>query len=110
VIFGPTRFSGKGWEMADKPNKYDASVQSGKLQRAEDAVRAVSEYEAAGAALRAKTERLKALRLAREAELATTAPKASTAARKTIAKKKKASTGGSLSDWLDREAQEGRRG
>jgi hypothetical protein len=94
--------------MADKPNKNNASVQSGTLQRAEDAARAVSEYEAAAAALRAKTERLKALRLAREAELAT-APKASAPARKTVVRKKKASTG-SLSDWLDRQAQEGRRG
>jgi hypothetical protein len=108
MIFGPPRFSGKGREMTDKSNKYDASIQFGKLQREEDAKRAASEYEAAATALRAKTERLKALRLARDAELAT-APKPSTPARKTVGRKKKASTG-TLSDWLDREAKEGRRG
>ena len=94
--------------MADKSKNHDANVQFAKLQRAEDAKRATSEYETAATALRAKTERLKALRLARDAELAA-APKPSTPARKTIARKKKVSSG-SLSDWLATEAKEGRRG
>ena len=51
---------------------------------------------------------LKALRLARDAELAA-APKPSTPAKKTIARKKKANSG-SLSEWLATEAKEGRRG
>jgi hypothetical protein len=93
--------------MADKSKKHDANVQFAKLQRAEDAKKAASEYETAATALRAKTERLKALRLARDAEQAA-APKPSVPAKKTVAKKK-ASTG-SLSDWLNGEAKEGRRG
>jgi hypothetical protein len=94
--------------MADKSKKHDASVQFAKLHRAEDAKKAASEYETAATALRAKTERLKALRLARDAELAA-APKPSAPAKKTVVRKKKASTG-SLSDWLNTEAKEGRRG
>ncbi len=41
-----------------------------KLQREQDGKKAMAEYEAAGIATRAKTEKLKALRLARDAELA----------------------------------------
>jgi hypothetical protein len=39
------------------------------MQRAEDGRKAMLEYEAERAAVRAKTERLRKLRLAREAEL-----------------------------------------
>ena len=88
--------------MADKSKKQDASAQFAKLQRAEDAKRAASDYESAAAALRAKTERLKALRLARDAA----APPAAPPKRK--AKKKGA--GGSLGDWLDGQAKDGRSG
>jgi hypothetical protein len=101
-------FQTKDGNMADKSKKHDANVQFAKLQRAEDAKKAASEYETAATALRAKTERLKALRLARDAEEAA-APKPAAPAKKTPAKKKKASTG-SLSDWLNGEAKEGRRG
>lgn len=52
-----------------------SEAQLKKLQRAEDGRKAMAEYEAEQAAVRAKTERLRALRLAREAELAA-APKA----------------------------------
>jgi hypothetical protein len=45
-----------------------------KDQRARDGAKAMAEYEAAGVAMRKKTERLKALRLAKEA--ADTAPEA----------------------------------
>jgi hypothetical protein len=38
-----------------------------KDQRARDGAKAMAEYEAAGVAMRKKTERLKALRLAKEA-------------------------------------------
>ena len=55
------------------------------------------------AAVRAKTERLKALRLARDAA----APEQEPAAVKPKAKKK---SKGSLSNWLDGQAKEGRRG
>jgi hypothetical protein len=93
----------KDGEMADKSNKHEANAQFAKLQRANDAKKAMSEYETEAVALRAKTARLKALRLAREA--ATPAPAAPAPKRKA----RKKSTG-SLSDWLDGEAKEGRRG
>jgi len=88
--------------MAEKSKKHEANVQFAKLQRAEDAKKAASEYESAAVALRAKTERLKALRLARDAA----APPPAPAAPKRKAKKKAAS--GSLADWLDGEAKDGR--
>ena len=74
---------------------------SPKLQRANDAKKATFEYESTAAALRLKTERLKALRLARDAA----APPPAPAAPKRKAKKKST---GSLSDWLDGQAKEGR--
>jgi len=86
--------------MADKSKKNEACVQFAKLQRAEDAKKATSEYEATAAALRAKTERLRALRLERDAA-APAAPK-----RKSKAK----GNGASLLDFLDGQAKEGRNG
>ena len=87
--------------MAEKSDKPEANVQFAKLQRANDAKKATSDYDSAAAALRAKTERLKALRLARDA--AAPAP----AAPKRSAKKK---SKGRLTDWLDGQAKEGRNG
>jgi hypothetical protein len=52
--------------MADKSTR-EANAQFAKLQRAQDGKRAASDYEAEMAAVRAKTERLRALRLARDA-------------------------------------------
>jgi len=91
--------------MADKSRKHEANAQFAKIQRANDAKKATSDYETAAAALRAKTERLKALRLARDAAAP---PEAAAPKRKAAGKKKGKS--GSLSDWLDGEAKEGRRG
>ena len=91
----------KDGEMAEKPNKHEATAQFAKIQRANDAKKATFEYESTAAALRAKTERLKALRLARDAA----APPPAPAAPKRKAKKKST---GSLSDWLDGQAKEGR--
>lgn len=87
--------------MAEK-SKYEAGVQFAKLQRAQDAQKATAEYEAAAQEQRAKTARLKALRLARDATAAKTAPAAANS------KKKKAKPA-ALSDWLDGEAKGGRR-
>jgi hypothetical protein len=100
---GHGRFSTKDGDMAEKSNKHEANAQFAKTQRANDAKKATSEYESAAAALRVKTERLKALRLARDAA----APQVAPAAPKRKAKKK---SDASLSDWLDGEAKEGRRG
>ncbi len=90
--------------MAEKSKRHEANAQFAKLQRAEDAKKATSDYETAAVALRAKTERLKALRLARDAAAAQ--PESAAAKRKA---KKKGNSGG-LSTWLDGQAKEGRRG
>jgi hypothetical protein len=92
----------KDGEMADKSNKHEMNAQFAKLQRANDAKKATSEYESTAAALRAKTERLKALRLARDAA----APPPAPAVPKRKARTKKST--GNLSDWLDGQAKEGR--
>ena len=89
--------------MAEKSNKHEANAQFAKVQRANDAKKATSEYESAAVALRAKTERLKALRLARDAA----APPPEPAAPKRKSRKK---AEGKLSEWLDGQAKEGRRG
>lgn len=95
--------------MNDTSEKNGANAQFAKEQRLNDAKQAMAEYEAAAIATRAKTERLRAMRLAREA-VAPAAP----------AKKRKAATGkkaksgdgqasGNLADWLDDQAKQGRR-
>ena len=92
--------------MADRSNKDEAQKQFAKVQRAEDGKKAMSDYEAEGAAMRAKTARLRALRLARDAEQAAAAPPPAPAKKKKAAKGTKSAKAdkGSLSDWLkDRE-------
>jgi hypothetical protein len=92
---------GKGQCMAEKSQKNEANAQFAKVQRANDAKTATAEYQTAAAAMRAKTERLKALRLARDAA----APPPAAPKRKV-----KKTSKGSLSDWLDGQAKEGRQG
>ncbi|HEX4407496.1 MAG TPA: hypothetical protein VH206_01870 [Xanthobacteraceae bacterium] len=94
--------------MADKSGKATANLQFAKLQRAKDAEKAASEYENLAAATRLKTERLRALRLARDAALPPPEPKA--AKSKTKKKAKAGGNDGKLSDWLDGQAKEGRNG
>ena len=122
--------------MADG-KKDVAQVQFAKLQREQDGRKAMSEYEAEGIRLRANTERLRALRLAREAQDAASAPvvapKAKSAAKsaaKGVAAKgatakapaakgaaKKApkagktakAAAGKLEDWLEGQQGSGRR-
>jgi hypothetical protein len=89
--------------MVEKSRKHEANAQFAKLQRAEDAKKATSEYESTAKAVRAQTERLKALRLARDAA----APPVATSAAKRKGKKKGQ---GSLSDWLDGQSKDGRSG
>jgi hypothetical protein len=59
--------------LASNPKTTTAEAQFKKTQREQDGKKAMIEYEAAGVAMRAKTEKLKALRLARDAELAAAA-------------------------------------
>jgi hypothetical protein len=88
--------------MADNSKKNRANAQFAKLQRDSDAKKAISEYESTARALRAKTDRLKALRLARDAAAAPQMPLPS--------KRRGKKHAGSLSEWMDGQAKEGRRG
>ena len=96
--------------MADTTKKDDAQAQFLKAQRAEDGRKAMAEYEAAAIAIRAKTERLRALRLARDAELAKNAP-AKPVKKKAgkAAKPDKTAASGTLSDWLEDQQKGGHR-
>ncbi len=94
--------------MADQSKKDEAQAQFAKTQKVEDGRKAMAEYEAAAIAVRAKTERLRALRLARDAELAKNAP-AKPAAKRKSAKATKAAATGKLSDWLENQEKGGHR-
>ena len=93
--------------MADEPNKMRAEIRA---RQAEDGKKAMAEYEASAAATRVKTEKLRALRLAKEAaEAAAPKPvKAKAKAGAKSAKSKKKAPEGKLSDWLDDQAGSGR--
>jgi hypothetical protein len=93
-------------------NSRDRSGAPSDKQKADAARKNMSDYEAAAVALRAKTERLRALRLAREAaEHAAAPPKA--VARPKAAKPAKSSKGPkapsvTLAEWLRTERSSGR--
>ena len=74
--------------MADNSNKNVANSQFRKLRQAEEGKRAMLDYENSASAMRAKTARLRALRLARDAEEAA----AAAAAPPPLKKKKAAKT------------------
>src|ERR1017187_5408673 len=74
--------------LADNSNKTAANSQFRKLRQAEDGKRAMLDYENTAAANRAKTVRLRALRLARDAEEAAAAALAPPPVKKKAAKKK----------------------
>jgi hypothetical protein len=102
----PTNIEKDG-DMSDHTKKSEANAPFAKAQQASDAKRAMSAYESEAVALRAKTERLKALRLARDA-----ANPQPVAAAKSPAKRKggKNAKSTSLSSFLDGQAKEGRNG
>ena len=80
-------------------------------QRAADGKKAMADYEAQAAATRAKTERLRALRLAKEAAEGLAAPgpkRAASAKRKPTGRAGKGASA-SLSDWLKDQERGGRR-
>ena len=94
--------------MTDSEKEAEPTV-SATSRRPEDGKKAMAEYEAAALAMRAKTERLRALRLAREAEMAKSAPKPA-AKKKSGAKSSAAKrAAGTLSDWLDAQERGGHR-
>jgi hypothetical protein len=101
------RLNKKGDDMADDSKRQAANGNLAKPQRAQTEQRAPANYEIEAAALRAKTERLKALRLARDGAAA---PKSVPAGSKQKSKKRSGGGGGSLADFLDGQAKEGRNG
>lgn len=72
--------------MAANSRKNVAQAQFARLQRANDAKKAMADYEAEAVAMRAKTARLRALRLARDADLAAAAAAAAPAPKKKAAR------------------------
>jgi hypothetical protein len=87
-------------------SKTRAGAQFKKLQRVADGKKAVSDYEAEAAAMRAKTEKLRALRLARDSAERAAAPPPGVPTKK--AGKKKAAATVPLSDWMKTQADSGR--
>jgi len=61
--------------MASSPTAQRSSAAELKEQRARDAAQAMRDHEAKRVAVLAKTARLRAIRLAKEAEAGTSAPK-----------------------------------
>src|SRR5262249_18549068 len=99
--------------MASTP-KNPTEAQALKAKREADGKKAMAEYEANAEAVRAKTEKLRALRLARDAALPPPAPKA-TKAKSSGAKssgsksaKAKKEDPGKLSDWIKNQQDSGR--
>jgi hypothetical protein len=93
--------------MADQSKKNTAGHSAAKAQQAEDAKQAARDYEAEMAAVRAKTERLRALRLARDASAPPPPPKA--APKKKAAAKSDKRSNATLSQWLDQQERSGRK-
>jgi hypothetical protein len=94
--------------MDESSEKKEANAQPVTVQRLDESKQALAEYEAAAIAIRAKTERLRALRLARDAA---NPPEPAAKKRKSATKKGKAGseTSGNLAAWLDEQAKQGRR-
>jgi hypothetical protein len=93
--------------MADQSKNNAPGHNAAKAQQAEDAKQAAREYEAEMAAVRAKTERLRALRMARDAATPPPPPKA--APKKKAAAKSEKRTNATLSQWLDQQERSGRK-
>jgi hypothetical protein len=99
--------------MANNSRKDEAQSQFKKVQRAEDGKKAMSEYESERMAVLAKTARLRALRLAREAAeqaapKVVAPPKKKAASKTTKAGKAAKGSSATLSDWLKDQEGGGR--
>jgi hypothetical protein len=97
--------------MLSYVNKEIALIdQTRKTQKPEKRGKALTDYEAEAAAIRAKTERLKALRLARDAANGPAAtPSRPAAARPSKRAKDKSKAGGTLAEWLSDRDKDGHR-
>jgi hypothetical protein len=78
-----------------------------KAERQADGKKAMADYEAAAEAVRAKTERLRALRLARDAANPPAAAKKTGSGRAAKSAKKEAAPKKSLADWLTEQQNSG---
>ena len=101
--------------MATAP-KNPTEAQALKAKREADGKKAMAEYEANAEAVRAKTEKLRALRLARDAAMAPAATAAKAAKAKSAgtkssggkSAKSKKDDAGKLSDWIKSQQDSGR--
>lgn len=94
--------------LANNP-KTPAEGQIAKAQRQADGKKAMAEYEASAEAMRAKTEKLRALRLARDAaNPPAAAPKKTASGRAAKPGKKEKAPKGTLADWLTEQQNSGR--
>ena len=91
--------------MADQSKRAASQTPAAKAQRAEDGKQAMLDYESAMTATRAKTERLRAQRLARDAA-APPAPAKAPPKKKPAKSAKRAA--GTLGEWLDDQQKSGR--
>jgi hypothetical protein len=96
--------------LSNNPKADRANAQFAKLQRADEAKKAMSDYEIDRVAMMAKTERLRALRIARDAAEILANPKVpGSKAKKSTRAKKAESKPEPLSNWLDGQDVSGRR-
>jgi hypothetical protein len=97
--------------MADDVKSSDnkASTELRKLQQAEEGKKAMLDYEAEAIATRAKTEKLRALRLARDAAAPPAPAKKSPAKKAAKTAKVAKAKPRPLSDWLDDQKKDGMR-
>jgi hypothetical protein len=96
--------------LANNQKTDRANVQFAKLQRADEAKKALSDYETDRVAMVAKTERLRALRAARDAAELLANPKVpGSKAKKSVRAKKAGLKPEPLSNWLDGQDVSGRR-
>ena len=94
--------------MADQRKTDAANIQFKKAQRAEEGKKAMAEYEAEAIAVRAKTARLRALRLERDAAEGKVTDEAPAVPEKKPGKKGKVKSA-NLTDWLKDREGSGRR-
>jgi hypothetical protein len=95
--------------LANDGNKNQGLEQLKTAQRAADGKKAMADYEAQAIAVRAKTERLRALRLAKEAVEGTGGAKRPAAAKKRSVTKAGGASSSTLADWLNAQEKSGRR-
>jgi hypothetical protein len=100
--------SSTGDDMADQSKKNAPTHGAAKAQHSGDAKQVARDYEAEMAAVRAKTEKLRALRLARDAAAPPPPPKAAPK-KKAGANKSEKRTNATLSQWLDQQERSGRK-